>query len=178
MAFKARSLNAVLFLCLLFCGLIAKAVGQEHYGKSASAISGNWAVGSIQTSHVTASQVMKLLGSDYDDVGAKICDYAFADIAGDGFYRLLVTVDISGRHLCNDLEIIARNGTAQGLFVDQVDHIADILVKGVGHDVLRLPQAFTEYDGYRCRAIVPIYYKFSGGRFVPAPLNTQPNTKY
>lgn len=131
-------------------------------------ISRSWAIGSIRTADVNAVQVKALLGADADDAGATVCDYAFADIAGDGFYRLLVSVSYSGR-FCNDLEVIANDGTAQDIDVWEMENLTGILVKGTAHDDLRVPQAITDYEGTECIAVVPIFYSFSGRGFVPAP---------
>lgn len=167
--FRIRYFDALLLLCLLAFGLFGTALGQARPGRlAASVIPGTWAIGSIRTTDLTPAQVKALLGSDASAVGAIVCDYGFADIAGDGFYRLLVSVDYSGRRWCNTLEVVANDGTVQKIGVWNVEKIADILVKDAGHDALRVPQSFTDYEGARCIAIVPIYYKFSGGVFVTA----------
>jgi hypothetical protein len=72
--------------------LLGRAAGQASLGSAAGPmISGTWAIGSIRTADVKPAQVKALLGPDAAEVGAMVCDYAFADIACDGFYRLLVS---------------------------------------------------------------------------------------
>jgi len=166
-AFRARSFGALLFLGVLSCSLLGNASGQAHPGPAESAIGRTWAIGSIRTTDLKPAEVKALLGSEADD--ATVCDYAFADIAGDGFYRLLASVDYSGRHWCNRLFVISNDGRpAQEIQVWNVEHIPDILVKSTGHDTLRVPQAITDYEGAGCIAVVPMFYSFSGGKLVTA----------
>ncbi len=167
--------RAILLLLFIFAlGLVSRVVGQATPAKPvASAISGDWAIGSIRNADVTPAQVKSLLEAaeaDGYDVG-DVCDYSFADIAGDGFYRLIVTVDVSGRRFCNNLEIISNDGTVQHIdaWLWDVGKAAALVVKGDGHEDLRVPQTFTDYEGANsCIAVIPIYYRFSGGKFVPA----------
>jgi hypothetical protein len=167
---RIRSLDALLLLGLITLGFFGKATGQALAGEPAApAISGSWAIGSIRTSDITPAQVRALFDQDLVDIDAGVCDYAFADIAGDGFYRLLVTVDSGGNRWCTNLEIIANDGTDQEIHISNVEHIADILVKDAGRDTLRVPVPFTDYEGARsCTAVIPTYYRFSGEAFVTA----------
>lgn len=158
------------FAVLVVCSLpIVRSEAQIQPNPSradVTAISGSWAVGVSKMPKPKLEVIDALLGPDASDAAATVCDYDFADIAGDGFYRLLVSVDYSGRRWCNTLEIIANDGTTQELSVWNVEHIRDVVVKdGVAH-TLRVPQALTDYDGTRCIAIVPTYYTLSGTSLV------------
>jgi len=154
-----------LALLLALSGLVGASEAQQR-ADDESRIIGTWAAGTIRTTDVTLSQVKALLGEDADD--ATVCDYAFADVAGDGFYRLIVSLDYSGRKLCNTLVVISRDGTAAKLDAWNVEHIADVLVKEGEHDVLRVPQAITDYEGASCIAVVPIFYSLTGDSLVKA----------
>ncbi len=167
MTLKTRSLNALLFLCLLCCGFLGTASAQSHPSPSDSGAARTWAIGSIRTTDLKPVEVKALLGSEADD--ATVCDYAFADVAGDGFYRLLVSVDYSGRYWCNQLIVISNDGArARQIQVWNVEHIADIVVKSAGRETLRVPQAITDYEGAECVAVVPMFYSFPGGTLVTA----------
>jgi hypothetical protein len=149
---------ARLFLLLLAALLVVAASGQDR----SAATSHNWAVGSIQTSDLKPAQVKALLGNDA--LGATICDYALADLAGDGFYRLVVSIDYSGRHFCNDLRVISNDASAaQQLQVWNVEHVAAVVVKSFGREILRVPQPITDYEGAACIGVVPSFYAYSGG---------------
>jgi hypothetical protein len=168
--FRMRSFGTLLLIGWFAFGLFGRAVGQTLPGSAgAPVISGSWAIGSIRTADVKPAQVKALLGPDAAEVGATVCDYAFADIAGDGFYRLLVSVDYSGRRWCNQIEVFANDvAPPQDIHAWNVEKIVDTLVKNAGHETLRVPQAITDYEGTHCIAIVPIYYSFSGSAFVTA----------
>ncbi len=126
----------------------------------------SWAVGTIKTSDLSLAKVKTLLKDDAE--GATVCDYALADIAGDGFYRLAVSVDYSGRRFCNSLNVISSDGATKALDVWNVEHIADVLVKDGSHSVLRVPQAITDYEGADCIAVIPMFYSVLGGSLVSA----------
>src|ERR1700678_1560640 len=42
------------------------------------------------------------------DMNPALCSFKFLDIAKDGVYRLAVSLDASGRHLCNELVVIGK----------------------------------------------------------------------
>jgi hypothetical protein len=48
-----------------------------------------------------------------DKGSAQLCEAGFFDLAGDGKYRLVVSMDYSGRRLCNDIDIVGQNGDVQ-----------------------------------------------------------------
>lgn len=145
------------FACLIGLGAAGRCEAQQ---RDRNSLARSWAVGTIRTSDLNPDQVKALLGRAADD--ATVCDYAFADLAGDGFYRLVVSVDYSGRRFCNTLEVVANNGARQELDVWNVEHVSDVLIAEAGRQSLRAPEAITDYEGAKCIAVVPIFYSDSG----------------
>jgi hypothetical protein len=63
--------------------------------------------------------VSKKLSIDWTDTGSEtdveICAANFHDLAHDGLYRLVASIDVSGRLLCNRLVVVGQSGQAQDL---------------------------------------------------------------
>jgi hypothetical protein len=159
--FGARAIAVFLFFGLLYTAQGQQASAADHNLTG----SGIWST-LKPAPRLNLAQVTALLGPEFD--GAMICDYKFADPAGDGFYRLLVSISNSGR-FCNELEVITNNGRiVQELEVWNEARISDLVLNGLKPYTLRVSQAITDYEGTRCIAIVPMYLSFSGGLFAPA----------
>jgi hypothetical protein len=143
-----------ILFCLVMCALPAQ--GQQQ------PIESSWAIGSFEPSKITSAQVVGLLGDRASD--ATICDFVFADLVGDGFYRLVVSLDYSGRRFCNELDFFSdTSNEVHTIDVWNVERISDVLVPSGSHWDLRVPEAITDYEGASCLAIVPYFYSLIGG---------------
>jgi len=81
-----------------------------------------------------------------------VCDFTFADLDADGQLELLASIDISGRHFCNLLTVVRKNGgnyevqEIQTLGVQSVQGVYANL-NGDGPKELLVPTALTPYLG-------------------------------
>jgi len=114
--------------------------------------------------------VNKLMNSDLNPI---LCSAKFVDIGHDGTYRLLASLDSGGRHFCNQLVIIAKQGSGFALLNQwKVWGVGDInaVLEDVDHDgreEVVLPQAWTIYDGAsHCLAIWQKIFQWDNGKFV------------
>jgi hypothetical protein len=114
-----------------------------------------------------ASSVLSLSRSDLDDfvmkylgftaAEASVCSATFADLAGDGSYQLLASIDQSGRMFCNQVVIFSKthtgfkSATLETWWLDDVSKYVEDL-RGDGRKELLVPQSLTFYAGAKCMA--------------------------
>ena len=114
--------------------------------------------------------VNKTLNADMNPV---LCSYKFIDVASDGVYRLAASLDPAGRHFCNELVVIGKDGSRFTVLnqwkVWQVDNISSVLID-VDHDgrgELVLPQNWAPYEGAsHCLATWQTIFQWESGKFV------------
>jgi hypothetical protein len=86
-------------------------------------------------------------GSDRD-----VCSAGFFKIAASETESLVISIDVNGRHFCNDIEVIHRgpNGlTVQGIEAWDTDNVKDLVcdIGKNGTNVLVIPTALSDYEG-------------------------------
>jgi len=114
--------------------------------------------------------VNKVLDSDWN---LRVCSYKFVDPARDGQYRLVASVDASGRHLCINVVVIGKkDGRAvliDELMADDVDDVKTVIhdLNGDRHVELVLPTGWTAREGANsCIANWLKVYAWKEGHFV------------
>ena len=90
--------------------------------------------------------------SDFVENDQDVCSAGLFKIAKSKTESLVVSIDVNGRHFCNDLEVIHRG--ANGLTVQAIDepgsdNVRDIVrdVGKNGMNVLVIPTALSDYEG-------------------------------
>jgi hypothetical protein len=100
-----------------------------------------------------------------------VCSAGFFQISGSDSPSLIASIDVNGRHFCNNVEVIHRdaNGlTIQEIDVWEVDDVKDI-VRDLGKnekDLLIVPTAYSDYDGAKCMATWSQVYAVQAGALV------------
>jgi hypothetical protein len=113
--------------------------------------------------------VINVIGAQ---MNPQLCSFAFADFAHDGAYRLVASLDASGRHLCNVVVVIGKQGSQFGVAnqwkVWQVDDVSAAM-QDFGHDghaELVLPQNWSPYEGVtHCVATWQTIFQWDNGKF-------------
>ena len=89
--------------------------------------------------------------------GVSVCSAGFFQISGNDSTSLVASIDVNGRHFCNNVAVIHRD--ANGLTIQQidaweVDDVKDIVrdLGKTGKDLLVIPTAYSDYDGAKCLA--------------------------
>lgn len=103
--------------------------------------------------------------------GVSVCSAGFFDIYDIDSTSLIASIDVNGRHFCNNVEVIHRdaNGlTIQEIDVWEVDDVKDIVrdLGKNGKDLLVVPAAYSEYDGAKCLATWSRVYAVQSGALV------------
>ena len=99
--------------------------------------------------------VMKYLG--FTAAEASVCSATFADLAGDGSYQLIASIDQSGRMFCNQVVVFRKTHTGfksamlETWWLDDVSKYVEDL-RGNGRKELLVPQSLTFYAGAKCMA--------------------------
>ena len=99
--------------------------------------------------------VMKYLG--FTAAEASVCSAMFADLAGDGSYQLIASIDQSGRMFCNQVVVFRKTHTGfksamlETWWLDDVSKYVEDL-RGNGRKELLVPQSLTFYAGAKCMA--------------------------
>ena len=113
--------------------------------------------------------VMKYTGLTQDE--GSVCSFAFADLAGDGNYQMIVSIDRSGRRFCNTVVVIRKmpggfqSATLSAWWMNELsESIKDL--EGDGRTELLVPEALTPYEGVKCIAAWTRVFRISDGALV------------
>ncbi len=134
------------------------------------------AANSLRISPPSRADVTAFVQKQLDDsekIG-DICSFDFFDAAKDGTYRLLASIDYSGRHFCNTVVAIGKRISGfqiHELAAWQVDEVSDI-IRDLDHDggiELAIPQPLSDYEGgQHCMATWTRLYRWRNGHFEDA----------
>ena len=131
--------------------VIRSAVASRNWKVDASPAVG---VSSLSRSDID-DFVMKYLG--FTAAEASVCSATFADLAGDGSYQLIASIDQSGRMFCNQVVVFRKTHTGfksamlETWWLDDVSKYVEDL-RGDGRKELLVPQSLTFYAGAKCMA--------------------------
>ncbi len=110
--------------------------------------------------------VMKYLA--FTPAEASVCSAMFADLAGDGSYQLIASIDQSGRMFCNEVLIVKKDNagfrsiTLDAWCLNDVSkNVKDLA--GDGRKELLVPQSLTFYEGVRCIATWTRLFRITDG---------------
>jgi hypothetical protein len=135
----------------------------------------SWSIGatpSLRTDPPPFRVIEKFIQQQVDTPEAHLCSFQFDDLAGDGTYQLVVSMDSSGRRWCNTIFVVARTS---GRFKVQeldiwtlVEDVESVIVSltGDGRRQLVIPELISGYaGGNHCMATWPVIYTWDGTRF-------------
>lgn len=103
--------------------------------------------------------------------GVAVCSAGFFQIAESADESLVASLDVNGRHFCNEIEVI--HGGSNGVMVQEIDawEVDDVqeIVRGLGNNgknVLVIPTEYSDYDGAECLATWDQVYVLQSGALV------------
>ncbi|MFO1242916.1 MAG: hypothetical protein U1E36_06920 [Rickettsiales bacterium] len=126
---------------------------------------------SLPSPKVVERYVRRTWGLEEDEM--HVCSAALVDVAKDGYYRLVASVDPSGRDFCNEVIVMRRPDRdlhTQTFSVWQVEDIAEALVD-LDHDgipELLLPQSLSAYQGAETCGTWTRIYRWKDDNYVNA----------
>ncbi len=87
--------------------------------------------------------------------GVSVCSAGFFKISESGSYSLVASLDVNGRHFCNDVEVIHRGAsglTIQNVWAREADDVNEIVrdLDKNGKKELVIPSELSGYAGARC----------------------------
>jgi hypothetical protein len=138
----------------------------------------DWSTDSVQSLEKhppTASDVEKLVnqttGQSLDsDQTMALCSYKFVDFAKDGIFRLIASLDVNGRHFCNNVVVIGKSGEHFDLLnnwnVWKMDDVNAALydLNNDQHRELILSDDWSNYEGTKCVATWQKVYQWRNGK--------------
>ncbi len=101
-----------------------------------------------------------------------VCSAGFFRIAGSNGYSLVASYDVNGRHFCNDLTVVHRDGeqlSAYSAFAEEVEDVSEVVgeIQADRKGFLVFPVPFSEYEGANsCMASWMEIYSFDSGVLV------------
>ena len=108
---------------------------------------------------------------DAVSAGVSVCSANFFQISDSDGEILIASIDVNGRHFCNNVEVIHRG--ANGLMVQEIDvwEVDDVndIVRDPGKDgknELVVPTAYSDYNGAECLATWSRIYTLQSGTLV------------
>jgi hypothetical protein len=113
--------------------------------------------------------VLKYVGATIDE--ASVCSIRFADLANDGSYQLIASIDYSGREFCNTLLVVSKQGMQFKSATLGVWGLADVShavkdIAGDGYQELLIPENLTFYDGAKCIATWTQLLRLTDGKLI------------
>ncbi len=107
------------------------------------------------------------------DWNVKVCSYKFVNFNKDGSFYLVASLDMIGRHACNEIVVIGKKGSSFSIInrfkAWMVEDISDALrdLDNDGISELVFPQAWSEYEGAgHCQALWGKVYQWKDWHLV------------
>lgn len=124
---------------------------------------------SIPSPAATENYLRRTWGLEEEEL--HVCSAVLADVAKDGYYRLIASVDPSGRDFCNEVIVMRKPDHdlhTQFFSAWQVEEIADALVDldRDGIPELVLPELIGRYEGAQTCGTWTRIYRWKDGRYV------------